>query len=126
MHENSFNQNAEKYFVFMLINYHFSPSIMSTKPYLCQEYEKNMKSISGLIKYLNFLNDYFYLKSLHKSQQKYQNKKDVLSKNWENKSDLLDTTNTTIIANIISEISIENIPWKNLFASEFLLALREK
>ena len=86
-----------------------------------------MKFTSRLIKYFNSNKDYLYLKPLPKpSQSKFHNKKDILSINCEDKGDSLGKTITHVIVNGIFEMLIKNTPWKRLFASEFLLILREK
>ena len=63
---------------------------MSTKPYLYLICEKEVKSTSGPTKYLNICKGYFYSKLSHEPlQHKSHNKKDILGRNWEDKSDLL-------------------------------------
>lgn len=86
-----------------------------------------MKSISGLTRNFNACKSHLYLKSQHKPlQHESHNKKDVLSRNWEDENDLLGKTVTTATANDISETPTEDGPWKKLFASKFLLTFKEK
>ena len=59
-------------------------------------------------------------------QYKSHNWEDALGKNWKNEDDLLGKMITTTTANGTFEILTKDMPWRNLFASEFLLALREE
>ncbi len=127
LHESPFNLNAKEYTAFMSIYSHFSPSIMSSKPYACPICGKRAKSINKLTRYLNTCKSRFYLKLSHKPlQHKSHNKKDALGENWEDESDLLEKMITTTNTNSILETSTENILRKGLFASESLSALREE
>ncbi len=86
-----------------------------------------MKSISELTRHLNACKNHLYLKLPHKPpQHESYNKEDVLGGNWEDKGYLLGKKVTTATVNSISKTPTEDTPRKRLFASEFLLALREE
>ena len=88
-----------------------------------------MKSTSRLIKYFNTYKSHYYLnlQPLYKlSQHKFYNKIDTLSGNEKDKDDLLSKKIITTTANSTFQMLIKNLPQKKLFASEFLLALKEK
>ncbi len=102
---------------------------MFTKLYLCPICGKGVKSTSGLTRYLNACKCHLYPKfqPSHKPpRHESHNKKDALGGNWEDEGDLLDITVTTATANGTSETPTKDTPQKGLFASESLLALREK
>ena len=88
-----------------------------------------MKSTNRLIRHLNAYKGHFYPKSQppHKLLwYKSHNKKDALSGNWKDEGDLLGKTVITATANGTLKTPIKDTPRKGLFASESLLALREK
>ncbi len=129
MRESLLNLNAKGYTAFVSIYHHFSPSIMSTKLYLCPVCGKKVKSTSGLTRHLHSCNGHLYPKVQppHKPpRHKSHNKEDVLGKNWEDEGYLLGKMVTITTANDTFETPTEDMPRMGLFASEFLLALRKK
>ena len=94
---------------------------------MCPICEKEVKSISEIIRHLNTYKGHLYLKPLYKLlQYKSYNKKDNLGRNIKDEGDLLGKTVIIAIANSIFKMPIKDMLRKKLFASEFLLALREK
>lgn len=110
MYKSPLNLYAKRCTVFVSIYYYFLFLIIFKKSYLCQICGKKIKSISRLTKLFNTYKGHFYLKLLYKFQHKYHNKKNVLSQNWEDKSDLLGKKLIIAIANNISKM-----PTKNMF-----------
>ena len=113
----------------MSIYHHFSPSIISTKPYVYSICRKKLKSTSGLTKYLNTSKSHLCAKFQLPQKplwNKSYNKKDVLRGNWDNKGDLFGKTVITTTVNGTFETLTEDTPWKRLFASKSLLALRDE
>ncbi len=77
-----------------------------------------MKSTSGLISHYNTCKGHFYPKPPHELlRHKFHNEVDVLGENWEDESDLLGKTVTTVIANGTPEMPTEDTPQKKLFTN---------
>lgn len=123
----SFNLNIKGYTTFVLIYHYFLLPIMSTKSYLYLIYRKKLRSTRKPTRHRNTCKSHFYLKFPYQSCLRKSNDKEYdLSEHWENEGDLVGEEITTITANSTSKTLTENMPWKKLFASEFLLALREE
>ena len=73
----------------MSIYDHFLISIMFTKPDLYHKHKKETKPISRLIKHLHTCKSPIYLTIRIEILQECYNKKEAISKNWEDKVDLL-------------------------------------
>ena len=127
MCESLFNLNTKRYTIFVSIYCNFSPLIIFTKSYLYLIYKKRVKFTDRLTKHLNACKDHLYPKLSHKLLwHKSYNKKDDLSRNWKDESDLLTKMVTTTTPNGTSKILTDNTPQKGLFTSKSLLMLKEK